>query len=98
MGWSSLQLEVRLNEAAGASLRRRGPRGSRPADIEVLRLDDQDAGVYWNSCPGEEVYCIGVVASDGDDIAGTFLRAAGETAPRAPPDVHHHRRPHGLTT
>jgi len=81
-GWSSLQLEVQLNEAAGASCAASDLDGS---NLEILRLDDQDAGVYWNALPGGEVYCIGVAQSDGDDVAGTFLRAAGETAPTGQP-------------
>jgi hypothetical protein len=84
-GWSSLQLEVRLNEAAGASCVTGDLAGADPLDIEVLRLDDQDAGVYWNALAGGQVYCIGVVQSDGDDVAGTFLRAADETEPTGQP-------------
>jgi hypothetical protein len=84
-GWSSLQLEVRLNEAAGANCVAGDLAGADAADVEVLRLDDQDAGVYWNTLPGGEVYCIGVAQSDGDDVAGTFLRAADETEPSGQP-------------
>ena len=66
-------------------------------NAKLLNVDDQDAGVYWNTLDGDKVYCIGVVAAHGDDAAGTFLRAAQDTPPTSSiPEVHHHGRPHRL--
>ena len=33
-------------------------------NAKVLNVDDQDAGVYWNSLVGDEVYCLGIFTSD----------------------------------
>ena len=80
-------------DAARGRARRRGRRPARctAADFDghqrptkVLNFDDEDAGVYWNALAGDAVYCIGVASSPGDDVAGTFLRAAAGHAPRAP--------------
>ena len=66
------------------------------AHAKVLNFDNEDAGVYWNALPGDAVYCIGVSAATGDDVAGTFLRAATDTAPDALPVVHYDGRPRRL--
>ena len=41
--------------------------------------------MYWNGLDGDTVYCIGVAAAHGDDVAGTFLRSAQDTPPSAFP-------------
>ena len=83
-GWASLQLEVeRVDEAASGTCDADDFDGA--TNAKVLSFDDEDAGVYWNGLAGDAVYCIGVDASAGDDVAGTFLRAAQDTAPSAFP-------------
>ena len=79
--WASMQLKVEnVYEATGtASCDVSHFTGS--AHAKVLNFDNEDAGVYWNGLPGDAVYCIGVSAATGDDVAGTFLRAATDTAP-----------------
>jgi hypothetical protein len=79
-GWASLQLEFsRADKLAGGSCAAADLTGS--PHSALLNVDDQDAGVYWNALAGDAVYCVGVEASTGDDAAGTFLRAAQDTAP-----------------
>jgi len=79
--WASMQLKIEnVYEATGtASCDASHFTGS--AHAKVLNFDNEDAGVYWNALPGDAVYCIGVSAATGDDVAGTFLRAATDTAP-----------------
>jgi hypothetical protein len=50
-------------------------------DNKVMNIDDQDAGVYWNGLAGDAVYCLGIAAAPGDDIAGTFIRSAQDAFP-----------------
>jgi hypothetical protein len=52
---------------------------------KVMNIDDEDAGVYWNALPGDAVYCIGIAAAPGDDIAKTFIRSAQDAFPNAFP-------------
>jgi hypothetical protein len=79
-GWASLQLEFeQVQLAANGTCDAADFDGNQNA--KVLNVDDQDAGVYWNSLVGDKVYCLGIFTSDGDDFAGTFLRAAQDTAP-----------------
>jgi hypothetical protein len=52
---------------------------------KVMNIDDEDAGVYWNALPGDAVYCIGIAAAPGDDLAGTFIRSAQDAFPGAWP-------------
>ena len=54
-------------------------------NAKVLNVDDQDAGVYWNNLVGDRVYCLGIATSPGDDVNGTFLRAAQDTPPSSFP-------------
>ncbi len=79
--WASMHLKFEnvYKAAATASCDPADFTGS--AHAEVLNFDNEDAGVYWNALPGNAVYCIGVSAATGDDLAGTFLRAANDTAP-----------------
>ena len=79
--WASMQLKFEnVYKASGTA-------SCDPADFtgsahaEVLNFDNEDAGVYWNALPGDAVYCLGVSAATGDDITGTFLRSATDTAP-----------------
>jgi hypothetical protein len=84
-GWASLKLKfARADLAANGSCTAADLTGS--PHPKVLDVDNQDAGVYWNTLPGDAVYCIGVEQSTGDDINGTFLRAAQDTAPTGFPD------------
>jgi hypothetical protein len=48
---------------------------------KVMNVDNEDAGVYWNGLAGDAVYCIGIAASTGDDIATTFIRSAQDAFP-----------------
>jgi hypothetical protein len=83
-GWASLQLEFeQVQIAANGTCDAADFDGTQNA--KVLNVDDQDAGVYWNSLVGDKVYCLGIFTSDGDDFAGTFLRAAQDTAPSSFP-------------
>jgi hypothetical protein len=85
-GWASLQLNFELvQENASGTCDATDFDGTQNA--RVLNVDEQDAGVYWTTLSGggtlagNKVYCIGVDASPGDDIQGTFLRSAGDTPP-----------------
>jgi len=84
-GWASLQLKLEQKQIAS------GSSACDPADFtgstndQLLNVDDQDAGVYWNGLAGDKVYCIGISAAHGDDAAGTFLRAAQDTPPTSFP-------------
>jgi hypothetical protein len=83
-GWASMQLKLeRVDVAANGSCAASAFDGTQ--NPKVLNFDDEDAGVYWNGVPGEAVYCIGVDAASGDDVNGTFLRAAQDTPPTAWP-------------
>jgi hypothetical protein len=79
-GWASLQLEVeRVAIAADGTCNASDFDGN--TNARILNFDDEDAGVYWNGLAGEAVYCLGVAASPGDDVNGTFLRSANDTPP-----------------
>ena len=83
-GWASLQLELeQVQVAANGTCDAADFDGTQNA--QVLNVDDQDAGVYWNSLVGDKVYCLGIFTSDGDDFAGTFLRSAQDTPPSSFP-------------
>jgi hypothetical protein len=83
-GWASLQLKLEQKQiAAGATCDPADFTGS--TNDELLNVDDQDAGVYWNGLAGDHVYCIGISAGDGDNFAGTFLRSAQDTPPTSFP-------------
>jgi hypothetical protein len=83
-GWASLQLEVeRVAIAAAGTCDANDFDGN--TNARILNFDDEDAGVYWNGLAGDAVYCLGVAASPGDDVAGTFLRSAQDTPPSAFP-------------
>jgi hypothetical protein len=83
-GWASMQLKLeRVDEAAGGACAAGDFDGTQHP--KVLNMDDEDAGVYWNGVAGNAVYCLGVDAAPGDDVAGTFLRAAQDTPPTAFP-------------
>jgi hypothetical protein len=83
-GWASMQLELeRVDEAAAGSCTAADLDGTNHP--QVLDFDDEDAGVYWNGVDGDAVYCLGLASSPGDDMAGTFLRAAQDTPPSAWP-------------
>ena len=90
-GWSSLQFFFEEVEASGpgdtcdendfdetdAGATKNG---------KLMRIDSEDAGVYWNGLPGGHVYCLGIGPSDGrDDSTGqidtdyTLLHSASET-------------------
>jgi len=83
-GWASLQLELEMVEvAAGAPCVATAFDGD--TEDQLLNFEDEDAGVYWNGVDGDAVYCLGLALSDGDDGAGTFLRAAQDLPPTAFP-------------
>ena len=83
-GWASMQLEIeRVDEAAAGTCTATDFNGA--TNPKVLNFDDEDAGVYYNGLAGDAVYCLGVAQSPGDDVAGTFLRAAQDTPPSAFP-------------
>ena len=83
-GWASMQLKLeRVDVAASGSCVAGAFDGTQHP--KVLNFDDEDAGVYWNGVAGDAVYCLGVNAAAGDDVAGTFLRAAQDTPPTAFP-------------
>jgi hypothetical protein len=83
-GWASMQLELeRVDIAASGTCDPTDFNGA--TNAQLLNFDDEDAGVYWNTLPGNAVYCIGLAASPGDDIAGTFLRSAQDANPTAFP-------------
>jgi hypothetical protein len=48
---------------------------------QVMNIDNEDAGVYWNALPGDAVYCLGIAAAPGDDLAGTFIRSSQDAFP-----------------
>jgi hypothetical protein len=83
-GWSSLQLEFEQVAKAAAGTCAAGDFDG-TQNAKVLNVDDEDAGVYWNALAGDAVYCVGIFTSTGDDVAGTFLRAAQDTAPSSFP-------------
>jgi hypothetical protein len=83
-GWASMQLELeRVDVAASGTCTASAFDGTQ--NPKVLNFDDEDAGVYWNGVPGDAVYCLGVNTAPGDDVDGTFLRAAQDTPPTAFP-------------
>lgn len=83
-GWASLQLEFeQVAKAAGGTCAAGDFDGTQNA--KILNVDDQDAAVYWNALDGDAVYCLGISTSTGDDVAGTFLRAAQDTPPSSFP-------------
>ena len=83
-GWASLQLEFeRVDKAAGGTCAASDFDGA--TNPKILNVDDEDAAVYWNGVVGDAVYCLGISTSTGDDVAGTFLRAAQDTAPTSFP-------------
>jgi hypothetical protein len=83
-GWASMQLQIeRVDEAASGSCTAADLDGTNHP--QVLNFDDEDAGIYWNGVAGDAVYCLGLASSPGDDLAGTFLRAAQDTPPTAFP-------------
>lgn len=83
-GWASMQLKVeRVDELAGGSCTAADLDGTNHQ--QVLNFDDADAGVYWNGLAGDAVYCVGLASSPGDEVGGTFLRAAQDTPPSAFP-------------
>ncbi len=83
-GWASLQLEVeRVAIAASGTCDANAFDGN--TNAQILNFDDEDAGVYWNGLAGDAVYCLGVAASAGHDVHGTFLRSANDTPPSAFP-------------
>jgi hypothetical protein len=76
-GWTSLQLKLEeVDAGAGPCVASAFDGNQHP---RVMALDSEDAGVYWNSLPGGDVYCFGLHAGDGQDTAGTFLRRASDT-------------------
>jgi hypothetical protein len=83
-GWASMQLELeRVDVASGGACVAGAFDGT--SNAQLLNFDDEDAGVYWNTLPGDAVYCLGIATSPGDDPLGTFLRSAQDTAPTAFP-------------
>ena len=79
-GWATLQLELeQVQIAANTTCDATDFDGDQ--NELLLNTDDQDAGVYWNNLPGDQVYCLGIAAGDGTDINGTFLRSASDTPP-----------------
>lgn len=82
-GWASLQLKLENRDiATGPCVASDFDGTNRP---KVMAFDHNDAGVYWNGLPGNAVYCIGVAIADGQDMTGTFLRAAQDAAPSVYP-------------
>jgi hypothetical protein len=83
-GWASMQLKIeRVDVAASGACVASAFDGTK--NPKILNFDDEDAGVYWNGLAGDAVYCLGVNVAAGDDVAGTFLRAAQDTPPTAFP-------------
>jgi hypothetical protein len=78
-GWSSLQLKLEETTPAGAACAASDFDGTK--NPRVMAFDTQDAGVYWNGLAGGAKYCLGIYQSDGQDTAGTFLRASSDTTP-----------------
>lgn len=86
-GFSDLQLQVRIAEAAGASCANSDLTGTAmPANGRVMIFDTDDAQVTFSGMggattglPGGAIYCIGVVdygpnPASGKDTGGTFIR------------------------
>ena len=80
-GWATLQLELEhVEKAANGSCVAGDFDGTK--DPKLLNIDDQDAGVYWNTLEGEKVHCFGIgVTPASADYTTTFLRAAQDTPP-----------------
>jgi hypothetical protein len=83
-GWASLQLEFEKVALADGGVCSAGDFDG-TKDPKLMNFDNVDAGVYWN-VTGDAVYCLGVFASDGNDVAATFLRSATDTAPSVLPE------------
>jgi hypothetical protein len=81
-GWASLQLNLENVSIASGACDPAGFTGL--VNPKVMNFDDVDAGVYWQ-VPGHAIYCLGVDASNGNDVAGTFLRSATDSAPSVTP-------------
>jgi hypothetical protein len=79
-GWSTIQLELDMVPAGADNTCDATDFAGSPADPKVMRFDSQDARVGWNGVTGGARYCIGLEASDGRDVSGTFLQSASETA------------------
>jgi hypothetical protein len=80
-GWATLQLEIEHVElAAGAPCVAADFDGMK--DPKLLNVDNQDAGVYWNTLAGEKVHCFGIAPTPAFvDETTTLLRAAQDTPP-----------------
>jgi hypothetical protein len=76
-GWTSLQLKVEQTPATAGACAAGAFDGTK--NPKVMAFDSEDAGVYWNALPGNDIYCIGVHAADGHDTTGTFLRRNSDT-------------------
>jgi hypothetical protein len=76
-GWTSLQLKVEQTPATAGACTAGAFDGTK--NPKVMAFDAEDAGVYWNALPGNDIYCIGVHAADGHDTTGTFLRRNSDT-------------------
>jgi hypothetical protein len=76
-GWTSLQLKVEQTPATAGACAAGAFDGTK--NPKVMAFDSEDAGVYWNALPGNDIYCIGVHATDGHDTTGTFLRRNSDT-------------------
>jgi len=82
-GWTTLQLEF-ANLPAGTC---DGTDDfSAAASTQVMPITNSDAQVTFSGLAGGAVYCIGIADATprADDIAGTFLRRPGDTAPDVP--------------
>ena len=80
-GWATLQLELEhVEKAANGTCAAADFDGTK--DPKLLNIDDQDAGVYWNTLAGEKVHCFGIAVTPASaDYTTTFLRSAQDTAP-----------------
>ncbi|RKQ92312.1 hypothetical protein C8N24_2157 [Solirubrobacter pauli] len=80
-GWATLQLELEhVEKAAGGTCAAADFDGTK--DPKLLNVDNQDAGVYWNTLEGEKVHCFGIgVTPSPVDYSTTFLRSAQDTPP-----------------
>ncbi len=72
-GWTTIQLAIELSDAVAGVCD--GSTGANPV-TKVMKIESNDAGVYFNSLAGDAVYCINVQTSPGTDELGTFLRRA----------------------
>ena len=73
--WSTLQMKVTLyDKGTSGTCANADFDGSHSYTSKLMTFDSQDAGAYWNSLPGGEVYCVGILTSNGQDTTGTFLR------------------------